>query len=277
MISNLTTGPIVTPPRIVIYGSPKELLSLATSKLSKSIFLTFEEGLKGLDCTQFIVNNWSENKECVILKFLEDLAKEDFDFLIIDSLTGLESLIFKHVCFLEEKLSMDAIPYGKGYGLAVDLFKIFLNMLSNLQKKKNITIFINGEADLETISTPAQGTYSFYRPKMFGKTGQKIFSWDVLMGWSDAVLFVGDKSIVYGPSADENESIVFSNEKMAFKAKDTLDINYCGQPFNENTVLELVENLEIKRISKEITKGVEEQIEKVVMLEQEIYELKELK
>lgn len=152
--------------------------------------------------------------------------------LVLDGASGFEALLYDHVVRTRFKGSeKDFSAYGRGYDVMQELWRIFLQRLSELHDAEK-TILVLGHADVRTAKDPLQPEHDEFLPDL----GKKI--WKETRKWADAVLF----GTTVTHRTDEGESLgterVLRTELGAgFQAKNRYGLPaeiYFGDKLHEN-------------------------------------------
>ncbi len=223
---NVTKKKRLLPPRIVLYANPKTGLSTFCTKTKSPLFLNFNNGLRYIDCDRIDLDTLEDARSTI-----EQLISTETEYktLIIDNISGLETAIFRYVGIQQKAQDgIESIPYGRGYGIAIDLFKTFLLRLNVLQEVRNMTIICNAHSRLDTLPNQFGESSSIVSPKLFSSTTKGDTASDILCDWADALLFVCKKSFVKGNffsarnqdslNEDPNEKIICTTDLGNFKA-----------------------------------------------------------
>ncbi len=189
----ITSGKQPNPPRIFLYGTSGVGKTTLAASIPKAIFIPVEEGSDALDCAR-LSQPTSFNH---VLEHLRQLCTEPHDFtaLVIDSITALEQLIWKHVVAIQNNEKITSIEhvgggYGKGYVAAAEHWRTLLEALQYLRLKRNMAIVCIGHSEVKTVNAPDLEPFDRYQPRL-----HKIAS-AMLTEWSDALLFANYKTFI---------------------------------------------------------------------------------
>ena len=187
-LKSIYSGAIERPNRIILIGEPKVGKSTFASQFPEPIFLSIdkEEGIDNIECAKFPVIETIEQLQ----QALESLCGDhEFKTLVLDSLSALEPLIWKHICKRDRKENVEAYGYGKGYNLAEGEFKVILEALDYLRNQKNMEIIIISHSKIINFNDPAGDSYNKYEidcHKAIASTVQR---------WADAIFFAKFKTL----------------------------------------------------------------------------------
>ena len=123
------SGKIVT-----IYGSEGTGKSKQCAKMSKPLFLCFEEGLGAVGATKKLpIENWSDfiryNKQLCDKKTV-DQARELYDTIVLDSIDAMENICTEYVCLQNGVRAIGDIPHGAGYKIYENTFWKEINKIT---------------------------------------------------------------------------------------------------------------------------------------------------
>lgn len=191
MSLDITAGKQPNPPRIFLYGTSGVGKTTLAASIPKGIFIPTEEGSDALDCAR-LSQPTSFNH---VLEHLRQLCTESHDFgtLIIDSVTALEQLIWKHVVDLEANAkikSLEDLGYGKGYVKASEHWRTLLDALNYLRTKRRMAVVCIGHVEIKTVNAPDLEPFDRYQPRL-----HKVAA-AMMTEWSDAMLFANYKTFI---------------------------------------------------------------------------------
>lgn len=184
-LESVITGTIEAPPRIMVFGTPGVGKSTLACSAPGAIVVQGEEGTKRIKTSRFPKPGaWPEVLSEQIQSLIDD--PHDYRTLVVDTLDGLEALVFADVC--RESKNCDSIDvacggYGKGYNRAVDKWREMLSKLERLQAHRGMAVVLTAHSVVKTFHNPEAADYDRYIPKMNEK------AWGVFYEWCDAVLF----------------------------------------------------------------------------------------
>lgn len=216
------------PPRILIYGTEGIGKTSFGANANAPIFLPTEKGLAGHpDIQAFpISKSFSE-----VVGYLQELATEEHDrkTLVVDSVDWMEPLIWKEVCRLDGQASIEKVGggYGKGYTMALDLWRQYLEALDYLNEEKEMMIVQIAHAQVKRYENPEMDAYDRYAIKL--QDGKSTSAAGLMMEYSDIVLFANQRVFVRKEekvfnkerkvATGSGDRVLFTEERPAFKAK----------------------------------------------------------
>lgn len=180
-LANVKRGKINKPLRAILYGVEGVGKSTFAADAPSPIFLCAEDGAAQLDVARLPApRNWAD-----VIEATRILATEDHEFktLVIDSVDWLEPLAWAQVCAAQSKASIEDLGYGKGYVMALDLWRQLLRRLEHLEWSRRMSVILIAHAHIKRVDDPQTGAFDRYRMKLHDKAA------DLLREWVDLVLF----------------------------------------------------------------------------------------
>lgn len=210
------------PPRILIYGPQGIGKSTFVSKADTPVLIQTEDGLGSLDIPAFPLAKSYED----VMKYITELATMDHQFktVALDSADWLEPLIWAQVAKENGKKTIEDIGYGKGYVMALDLWREYIDSLNYLRDEKQMTVIQTAHAQVKKFDNPETESYDRYEIKL-----HKLAS-ALLLEHSDIVLFANhyvavskeDKAFSKEGrkrALDTDERILYAQERPSAVAK----------------------------------------------------------
>ena len=189
-LGKVKKGKVAGARRYCWYGEESAGKTTLAAHMPSPIFIDIENGSAELDVDRYLFDD-----ETVVPKSFDEvmnaiadltLNEHDYKTLVIDSLDLLESLIWEHVCKRDsgvkselnktgrQLISIESYGYGKGYNVALDLFRVLLVSLQRLIDKRDINIVFVGHAHVKTFKNPTGDDYDRYwlsaHPGVAGQT-----------------------------------------------------------------------------------------------------------
>lgn len=222
ILSSITTGPQVKPPRVLIYGGHGVGKTTFAAGARAPIVIQTEDGCGSLDVARTPLA--TSIKE--VSDYLESLAAEKHDYktVIVDSLDHLEPLVWDFVCQRDGKKSIEEYGYGKGYVEAALVWRKLFDMLTKC-RDAGMSVVLIAHAEVRTFQDPSSEPYDRWQPKLH-KTASAI-----AQEWADAVLFATmEKTVKRGERANravgDGTRMIYTEERPSHYAKN----RYPGMP-----------------------------------------------
>jgi len=156
------------------------------------IFVTTEDGLSEIDCSQYPFANDKAESYPEFKQAVTELITEPHGFqtLVVDSADWLEQLIFDQVCkdFSVKNIEKADGGFARGYSHALTYWHEVLEMLDGARNQRGMAIILIAHAQVEKFDDPETASYDRYSPRLHKKTsGPRVNE------WCDAVLFATRK------------------------------------------------------------------------------------
>ena len=186
--------------RFLIYGQESVGKTTLAAYAPKPIFIDLEEGSHELNVDRILFDgdqvsppNYED-----FLSAIVNLSTEDHDYqsLVIDSVDRLESLIWDY-CLRRDsgkegplnksgrKLdSIEGYGYGKGYVVALDVFRALLVHLEMLQRRRGMNIIIIGHTHIRPFKNPEGDDYDRYWLRVHAGMAGQIKEWVDVVGFA---------------------------------------------------------------------------------------------
>jgi len=185
-------------PRIIIYGPSGIGKSTFAAQAENPIFIQTEDGAGAIDVPVFpLAANWSD-----VMGNLKDLATESHKYktLVVDSIDWMEPMIWAQVCAENNVDSIEKVGggYGKGYTMALDLWRQYLNALNWLRDNKGMTIIQIGHADIKRFEDPRADAYDRYVIKLNQKAAGLMIEHSDILIFADYHLATTETDMGFG-------------------------------------------------------------------------------
>ena len=189
------------PPRIILLGTPKVGKTTFAANAPDAILLpiTGEEGADDMTCAKFPTAQTYDE----VMEAIGALAQEDhnYRFIVIDSATALERLVWEKACAVEGWPNIEKPGYGKGYVCALQYWVQITQALDYLRQTRGMGSILIGHVKSKLFNDPQFEPYD-------------TFMWDIkdnaasaLVKWADCVLFARPKQFIktIGDPKDKNQ------------------------------------------------------------------------
>jgi len=208
------------PPRIIIYGTSGIGKSTFGAKAYKPVFIQTEDGLDAIDVPHFPLAKDHGD----VMGYLRELATEEHDYhtLVIDSLDWFEKLLQAQVCAENNVKSIAEIPYGKGYEMALDLWRQYIGALNYLRNKKGMMIVQIAHAEIKRYENPETESYDRFQIKLHHKASAIMEEHADIVLFANHVVAVRKKQEGFKETTKaigSGKRVLHTEERPAFKAK----------------------------------------------------------
>ena len=206
-----------SPPRIMIYGMEKIGKTTLATGAPDPVFLLTEEGrgLNEIAATE-VIKTYDE-----FVDHLYGLSSQDHSFktLVVDSITGLEKLVFSKMCDVENVDSIEKAMggFGKGYVRAVEYWQSLLEKIDYVRIQKQMTVVFLAHADVVRHSPPDNEAYDRYGVRMNKNTIGSVLKWvDAILFMKNQVSLLKDKNTERKRPMGGGERFIFTSNQAAF-------------------------------------------------------------
>lgn len=209
---------ITRPPRIVFYGEQGIGKSTIAAEAG-AIFIQTSDGLEGLGVDAFpLAKTFQDVKDALNYLLTE---KHNYKALAIDTLGGLERLIFAECC---GELGLEFMTQSsmKSYPLAMKKVIALMQLINEINSKRKMFVFLIGHSQIARFEDPTTSSYDRYSLALNDKIGAYFLQ------ECDIVGFINQKVAVKAESAGFSETIkasgvnrfAFFEKRPSFYAKD---------------------------------------------------------
>lgn len=219
------------PPIIVIHGSPgigKTTFALNVGDgmvaAEDTILIRTEDGLGNIEANAFPIATSYDD----VIEAIGSIAESDdipFKWIVIDSLSALEPLIFDKVAKQEGKEHFADIGYGKGPIMALDYWGNIFKSLEIIGREKGIGSILIAHSDIVENKPPDMPSYHRTQIKLNKHAFQLVYEKADIIGYAAPEVFIakeGDAKSLKGQrnmASGSGRRFLHLVEKPAFIAK----------------------------------------------------------
>lgn len=212
---NITKGPLAAPQRGVFYGPEGVGKTTLAASLPSPVFIDLEGGTKSYDVDRTPVpSTWDE-----LFSIIDELAKSDYQTVVIDTADAAERLAIESVCAAEHKTGIEDFGYSKGYTYLAEAWGKFLRKLTLLSSAKHVVVVAHSQ--IVKFEQPGQfGNFDRYQLKLAKQLAA------LTKEWADCVLFVKFESILNKDKDTKKvvgiggtNRVIYTEHRDAFDAK----------------------------------------------------------
>lgn len=218
-------GKIVQPDRLVVYGQEGVGKSSLAAGADGAIFLPTEDGTAHLDVARFPApESFADVLDAVRVLTNDEHAYRTF---VLDTVDGLEPIIFRDICSASGKKSIEDVGggFGKGYTAALDSWRLLLAELDRLRRARSMRIVLLAHSHIKTFKNPEGDSFDRY----IGKLNEK--AWGLLKEWADHVFFARFQTYAVEGEKDkrvrgvsDGARVICTTRTAAYDAKNRADL-----------------------------------------------------
>lgn len=218
-VANVVSGIVKVPDRILLYGIEGIGKSTFAANAPRPIFIEPEsDGTARINTNRLPApETWGD-----VIDAVDSLTVDPHDYqtLVVDTLDAAEAMLWRFICKRDDKGSIEAYGYGKGYVAALDEWRVFMGRLEKLRRERRMGIILIAHSWIKPFKNPEGDDFDRYEMKLHPRAG------GLLREWCDAVLFANyevltakenDKAKAKGVTTDNR--IVHTRRTAAFDAK----------------------------------------------------------
>ena len=226
LLSQIHRGPQTRPHLIGLYGPGGVGKTTFAASAPKPVFLGTDDGAGTLDVASFPTpERWVD-----VMSAIRDLTfeKHDFESLVIDTVNGLEPLLWAHICKESNCASIEEVDggFGKGYVRAMEHWVEFWKAIKTLRKTMHVIGL--GHAETKTIEHVEEGErFDRYVLKMHQRSAALFHeSVDCMFFANFKTFFRKAKGATKARATSTGERRVYTEERPAFLAKSRFDLPF---------------------------------------------------
>jgi hypothetical protein len=232
LLSQITRGKTMQPPRILLLGVEKIGKSSWGSQAPEAVFVPVkgEQGLDRIDCRKFpVAGSFADVMGCLTV-----LATEEhiFGTVVVDSTSALEPLVWERTCEDNKAASIEKVGggFGKGYVEALKYWRQMQAALDLLREQRGMAVILIGHVKVKTFNDPLTDPYDTYTFDLQDRAANLLYR------WADAILFAnyktyartvaqaGDKKTVHAVGGTERA--VFTEKRPAHPGGNRYSLPY---------------------------------------------------
>lgn len=212
----IVRGRQAAPAKVVMYGGEGIGKTTLASQFPDPLVLDTEDGTNQLDVARVVVGDWQTMRTAVAALQVD---RQGFSTLVVDSIDWAERLLVEQVCKDNNKDSVEAFPFGKGWVMVAEQMGKFLDSLDGLVAA-GMNVVLVGHSTVKRVSPPEM-TEGYDRHEL--KLSKQVSP--LVKEWADAVIFLNYRTrVVEGTDGRSKavggkERFMFAERCAAFDAK----------------------------------------------------------
>lgn len=208
------------PPIILIHGGPGIGKTSFAAGAEGAVFIRTEDGLGNLEVDAFpLAQSFADAMEALTSLYTDEHA---YRWVVIDSLSALEPMIWAAVARSEGKDNVEGVPYGRGYTIALNYWQNLLDCIAALARDKGIGTILVAHSDIVVHNTPETDSYDRVQIKLHKRAFQLMYERCDVIGYMARQVLVQTKSnnaSGKGNKGIAGQRLLHLNDTAAFVAK----------------------------------------------------------
>lgn len=172
------------PPRVLLYGTEGIGKTTFGARSPKPIFILTEDGTAGQQIKHLpLCRSWDALSEAI--DFVRYSSMQEYQTLVIDSVSGIEQLIHAKICqdAGKESIAEARGGFGKGYTFAAQCMLKLLDRLDAIRDEQGLSVVMLAHAATEKVDDPERESYTRHALRVHKEAA------NVLTAWADVVGF----------------------------------------------------------------------------------------
>ena len=180
-LSDICSTTSIKAPRVLAHGMPGVGKTTFAASAPNPIFIQTEDGADIVGASRFPQPESYQDVEDQIGLLVTE--KHDYNTLVIDSLDWLEPLVWARVCEQHKWKSIEDAGYGKGYVMALDIWRRFISGINAARDKANMAVVIIAHSQIKRFEDPETDPYDRHEIKTHRKAADLIMEHCDLIGF----------------------------------------------------------------------------------------------
>ena len=222
-LASIRTGKAVKPPLVVFYGVAGVGKTSLAAEFPNAIFMRTagEDYPTGIEIDEFPEAASLDD----VIEAIGVLANEEHEHhtFVLDSVDGLEALVWAETCRRNGWQSIEDPGFGKGYVAALAVWKELLDGLQYLRSARAMTVILLGHTEINRFDSPTSDPYSRYRINLQKRSADMIEAAADLIGFVNYRVTLKkvdtgfNKSVTHGEGGGTR--VIYTEERPGFIAK----------------------------------------------------------
>ena len=180
-LSDIVDTQNIKPPRVLAYGPPGVGKTTFAASAPSPIFIQTEDGADVVGAARFPQPESYQAVEEQLGLLVNE--KHDYQTLVIDSLDWLEPLVWAQLCEQHKFKSIEDPGYGKGYVMALDLWRRFISGINAVREKANMAVVVIAHSQIRRFEDPDADPFDRYEIKVHKRAADLIMEHCDLIGF----------------------------------------------------------------------------------------------
>lgn len=238
----ITSGPLYTAKRILIYGVPGIGKTTLAAQFPGALFIDLEGSTDAYNVSRLPKPSSAE----MLMEEIRYVRQaKPCQTLVIDTADWMEDLIRTKVLIKNKWESIETPGYGKGFNVLEEEFGRVLDELTKVSEA-GINVVLNAHAEAKNIDLPDNlGSYMKWQPKLAKGNNKKIMEWSeaiFFLNYSINIINVDNKGQIKGKNKAQGEPqrYIYAQPNAAWEAKNRIGLP-AAMPLSYESIRPLIE------------------------------------
>jgi hypothetical protein len=211
---------VVNPLKIVIYGVGGIGKTTFGATFPGAILLPIEDGASAIEMNTLPL---ATSYQAIIDAITALHGEHQYKTLVVDSLDWAEKLVWDETCRVNEKTSIEAFGYGKGYLEAEKYWRVLMGGFDSLRANKKMDILLLAHSEVKKVEPPDSDAFDRYQLRLHKR------AFGLWTEYADLVLFLTYKISIrkedkgFGSdrvrATGSGDRVIHTSERPAWDAK----------------------------------------------------------
>jgi hypothetical protein len=210
----ISSGPVATPARVVLYGPEGIGKTTFASQFPRPVFIDTEGSTEKYDVARAPrPHNWTD-----ILRITDALQHDPqgFETLVVDTVDWAEAMCLRHVCDSNQMKGIEDFGYGKGYTYVCEEFSRWLNALRMLP----MNIVLLAHAQTRKFELPEEsGRFDRWELKLSKQCSSLVKEWATMVLFANYQIMVVEDAKTKTKKAQGGHRVLYTQHHACWDAK----------------------------------------------------------
>lgn len=226
MLDGVITGKTAKPRRVILAGIKGIGKSTWAAGAPDPIFVQAEEGLEDIGAPRFPQSKTFDDLYNRLIQLGEKEHK--YRTVAVDSLDGVQDLIFAKVVQDHGKKNIEDIGYAKGYTFALDYWRKLVGGFEYLRNECSMNVVLIAHTKIERFEDPEQANYDRWTLQLHKHAIAFLTQWADEVFFATYRIYLNTEKGGFGKDkvrgVGNGERLIYTTERPGHVAKNRLDM-----------------------------------------------------